>query len=1167
VNGFVAFHIRSAQLCGDSAVQTSVVAKMVDYIHLHNHSQYSLLDGACRLTDFVQRGVECEMPALALTDHGNMFGAVEFYQIARKNGIKPIIGVEAYVAPGSRKQRQYTEGVASTSFHLVLLAKNFTGYQNLMRLVSTAYLDGFYYRPRMDKEVLREYSEGIVALSACLKGEIAWNFLRKGYDEAKRLALEYREIFKDDYYLEIQNHGIKDEDLAREGVVELSKELSIPLVVTNDIHYLKQEHYMPHDCLICLQTGKDRDDPKRLRYTTNEIYFKTQEEMMQAFPEYEDALKRTVEIADKCNLDIDFDRTYLPNFDIPEGAEAESLDDYLRKIVYDGARMRFGEITPEVKERLEHELGIIIQMGFSGYFLIVMDFIRHAKSKGIPVGPGRGSAAGSLVSYCLEITNINPLKYNLIFERFLNPERVTMPDIDIDFCYERREEIIQYVKEKYGEKNVTQIITFGTMAARAVIRDVGRVLKVSYGEVDRIAKLIPAVPGMTLSKALESVPELASVAGQSELHRELIEYSKVLEGLARHASTHAAGVVITPTDLTDYTPLYKSSAGDVTTQYSMKVLEQIGVLKMDFLGLRTLTVIQKALDSIRARGVELNVDDIPLDDAETFEIFASGETVGIFQFESSGMRECLRKLKPEVFEDLIAMNALYRPGPMDWIDDFIARKHGKKAIEYPHPLMEPILKETYGVIVYQEQVMRIASALGGFSMGKADLLRRAMGKKKADLMEEQRALFIEGCAEKGVSKKLANEIFDLMDKFAGYGFVKPHSTCYALVAFHTAYLKRHFPAEFMAASISSEMGSSNRVVILLEECRRLGIQVNPPDVNESYYEFRVEKDEIRFGLGAVKNVGKGAIESIIEARNKGKFATIFEFCERIDSRQVNKKVLESLILSGAMDSLEGHRAQKMAALEKAISFAASRNADKLRGQTNIFDDGETGEAEHPPLMYVEPWNSAKMLASEKEMLGFYVSGHPLDRFREEIETFATTRLDEINERPDGAKVRIGGIVIECKTILDKKNKTMAFVTLDDFFGSIEIIVFSSVYEKYKELLAPDSMILVDGRKNSKDEESSKLLCDSVMPLENAWQSCGKNLHLRMDVIGVDDPLLDQVSSILRQHPGSCSLLIDLHTSNRQTKTIRARKMKVRPSGGMLSKLRELLGRENVRMEG
>ncbi|RMD89180.1 MAG: DNA polymerase III subunit alpha, partial [Calditrichaeota bacterium] len=722
---------------------------MSKFVHLHNHSHYSLLDGACRVEQLIEAAVKCDMPAIALTDHGNMFGAIEFYKKALKAGLRPIIGVEAYVAPGSRKEKKATKSnVSDTSYHLVLLAKNLEGYRNLMRLVSIGYIEGFYYKPRIDKEVLQKYHEGLIALSACLKGEVPHALLNRGYEVAKKIALEYREIFGDDYYIEIQNHGIEEENKARQGLIELSRELSIPLVATNDIHYLKREDYQPHDVLICIQTGKDRNDPNRLRYNTDQIYFKTEQEMQKAFAEFPEALRITEEIASKCHLLLNFDEKHLPKFHIPAEERVQTLDEYLEKIVYEGARQRFGEITQEVEARLQHELNIIKKMGYAGYFLIVMDFVQYARQNKIPVGPGRGSAAGSLVSYCLGITNINPLEYGLIFERFLNPERVTMPDIDIDFCYERREEIIDYVKRKYGEKNVTQIITFGTMAARAVIRDVGRVLNIRYSDVDRIAKMIPPSPNMTLEKALELVPELKKLVEENETYQQLLQYSKVLEGLARHASTHAAGVVITPDELTNYTPLYKSPQGEITTQYDMKALEDIGVLKMDFLGLRTLTVIDKTIRNLAQKGIHIDIDKIPLDDPETYEIFANGETVGIFQFESSGMREYLRKLKPQCLEDLIAMNALYRPGPMEWIDDFIQRKHGQKKIEYLHPALEPILRETYGIIVYQEQVMRIASELAGFSMGKADLLRRAMGKKIPQLMAEQRNLFVEGCRKR-----------------------------------------------------------------------------------------------------------------------------------------------------------------------------------------------------------------------------------------------------------------------------------------------------------------------------------------------------------------------------------------------------------------------------------
>ena len=1141
---------------------------MPRFVHLHNHSHYSLLDGACKVEDLVKAAVDCNMSALALTDHGNMFGAIEFYQKAREQGVKPIIGVETYVAPRSRKEKKSGKNISDTSYHLVLLAKNRVGYQNLMRLVSIAFLEGFYYRPRVDKEVLKEHREGLLALSGCLKGEVPHGLLNKGYEAAKRQAIEYREIFQDDYYLEIQNHGIPEEDQARQGLIQLSQELGLPLVATNDIHYLKREHCEPHDVLICLQTGKDRDDPKRLRYATDQIYFKSPDEMMDAFADCPEALVNTVDVAEKCDLELDFKTTYLPKFEIPQNEQVDSLGQYLEKLTFEGAHARFDKITPEIEQRLCHELGIINKMGYAGYFLIVMDFIKYAVSRGIPVGPGRGSAAGSLVSYCLGITNIEPLRYNLIFERFLNPERVTMPDIDIDFCYERREEIIQYVKEKYGDENVTQIITFGTMAARAVIRDVGRVLKIRYGDVDRIAKMIPAVPNMTLSKAMSTISDLKKLANQDEIHRQLVDYSQVLEGLARHASTHAAGVVITPTELTDYTPLYKSTEGDVTTQYDMRCLEDIGVLKMDFLGLRTLTVIHKTVKSLEKGGVKLEINNISLEDEETYEIFARGETVGIFQFESSGMRECLKKLKPQVFDDLIAMNALYRPGPMEWIDDFIQRKHGLKKIEYLHPSLEPILRETYGIIVYQEQVMRIASELAGFSMGKADLLRRAMGKKKPELMAEQRALFLQGCQNNGIGQDLAHKIFDLMDKFAGYGFVKPHSTCYALIAFQTAYLKRHHPAEFMAATLSSEMGSTNRVVILLEECKRMGVQVEPPDVNASCADFLVTDGGIRFGLGAVKNVGRNAIELIAKAREQnGPFKNIFELCERIDSRLVNKKVLESLIQAGAMDSLDGHRAQQLQAVEMAINFAQIVQKDKANGQTGLFDLGDESALEYPPLPAVARWNTSESLALEKELLGFYLSGHPLDRFEEEVKVFSTVTLDALDSLADNSAVRVCGIVTECKNILDRKNKPMAFVTVEDFYGSAEALVFSKVYESHADILRPDAMIVVSGRTSTREDEQTKIICNEIVPIDEVWETHAKNLYLNMELMGVDDPILNKVNSILKANPGNCNLFINLKTKADKKQVIKSKKIKVNPAPNVIMELRTLLGRANVWMDG
>ncbi|MFQ5629930.1 MAG: DNA polymerase III subunit alpha, partial [bacterium] len=923
-------------------------------------------------------------------------------------------------------------------------------------------------------------------------------------------------------------------------------------------------HSMPHDVLICLQTGKDRDDPNRLRYTTDEIYFKSEQEMAQLFPDHPGIVKLTKEVAEKCNVEIDFKTIHLPHFELPDEDKNLNLDEYLEKLTKTELLHRYPNPTKEIYERLEYELGVIKRTGYAGYFLIVWDFIRAAQEMGIPVGPGRGSAAGSLVAYCLKITNIDPLEYNLLFERFLNPERVTMPDIDIDFCYEQREKVIEYVRQKYGENNVTQIITFGTMAARAVIRDVGRVLQISYGEVDKIAKMIPATLGIKLNDALETVQDLRDIADSEETFKHLIDYSKVLEGLARHASTHAAGVVITPGALTNYSPLFRSSgSGDVTTQYDMKCLEATGVLKMDFLGLRTLTVIDHTLKALKQRGIEIDIDRIPLDDPDTYKIFGEGETAAIFQFESNGMREYLRKLKPQTISDLIAMNALYRPGPMDMIDDFISRKHGKQKIEYTHPKLEPILKETYGIIVYQEQVMQIASAMAGFSLAKSDLLRRAMGKKKADLMAEMRQEFIKGAVELKVDRKVAEEVFDLMDKFARYGFNKSHSACYSVVAYQTAYLKAHYTAEFMAATMTSEMGSTDRIVFFMEECRRMNIEVLPPDVNESLAQFSVVEGKIRFGLGAVKNVGLGAIESIVSARNKdGKFATIYDFCQRIDLRQANKKVLESLIQAGAMDSLEGNRNQLLASADVATSYASSLAQSRARNQASLFDDAPEEVRIEPVIPELPDWELTEKLTREKEVLGFYVSGHPLDPYRAEIQAFSTISLANMDSLRDGKTASLCGMITNVKIHYDRRNRAMAFFTLENFSGSIEMLAFSDPYSQFKDLIDPDKIVVVQGRISVREEEKPKLLIDKIIGLSDAWQSMTKAFYLSFDAEKLSEGQIDRVSQIIRTNPGQCQLYFQIK-ENGHKKAYRSKKYRVRPNQDMLIRLQDLLGKENV----
>ncbi|GBE27341.1 DNA polymerase III subunit alpha [bacterium BMS3Bbin03] len=1143
---------------------------MSPFIHLHNHTHYSLLDGACRIEDMVQLAVQYKMPALAITDHGNMFGVIEFYKKAKAAGIKPVIGVEAYIAPESRFNKTSQKG-RENAYHIVLLAKNRDGYRNLLKLVSAGFLEGFYYKPRIDKELLMQHHEGLIALTACLHGEVPHKMIKQGMDAARESALEYKKIFGEDFYLEIQNHAIEAEADVRHGMLELSRELGIPLVATNDIHYLKREHADAHDILLCLQTGKDYDDPTRLRYNTKELYFKSPEEMETLFKDYPGAIKNTFEIAEKCDLKIPFGTLHLPGYEIPPDEEVKTLDDYLEKLAWEGLQKRYSEITPEIKQRFDHEISVIKQMGFSGYFLIVCDFISYARSKGIPVGPGRGSAAGSLVSYAVGITNINPLRYNLIFERFLNPERVTMPDIDIDFCYERREEVIDYVRQKYGEKNVTQIITFGTMAARAVIRDVGRVLKMRYSDVDKIAKMIP--PNTKLKEAIKEVPELKEIVKNSEdeIYKKLFEYALVLEGLSRHASTHAAGVVIAPEELTNFLPLYKSKEGDVTTQYDMKWIEEIGLLKMDFLGLRTLTVIDKTIKLLQKRNVTVDLEHIPLDDPKTYELFSEGETVGVFQFESSGMREYLRKLKPNRIEDLIAMNALYRPGPMKNIDNFIDCKQGVKEIDYIHPLLEQVLSETYGVIVYQEQVMQIASRIAKFTLGGADVLRWAMGKKKTKLMKEQRAKFITGAGENGIPNKKAQEIFDLMDSFAKYGFNKSHAAGYSVVAYQTAYLKAHFPAEFMAASLSSEMGNASRVMILMDECKRMGINVLPPDVNESFANFNVVGGNIRFGLGAIKNVGHGAIRSIIKSRQKyGKFKTLFDFVQHLDLRLVNKKVLESLIQAGALDSIQGHRARLFAAVEVAINYAQSIQNEHSLGQTSIFDLGNSdtqGSGRYPDLPEAERWDKKKELALEKELLGFYLSGHPLSRYKEDIQTFSTIPLSHLTSLNHGTAVRVGGIVTQVRTHLDRKQNTMAFVTIEDFTAHSDVVVFSDTYEKHRSLLQPDSMVLLSGQVSKQDESSAKIICSDLIPLSHVREKYAKTVCMNLQIDTLKDENLSDLLKLLQARQGKCAVLLHIINGNKREYLIRSNSLLVPHSEEFLDLVRKILGQENVWLEG
>lgn len=1154
---------------------------MSSYVHLHNHTHYSLLDGAIDIPRLLERAAELKFNSLAITDHGNMFGVLDFYLEAKKSGIKPIIGMEAYIAPGSRREKKSGgKGGSQAAFHLLLIAKNQTGYKNLMKLSSIAYLEGFYYKPRIDKQVLRHYSEGLIATSACMKGEIFYKLHNVSREAGIKTIEEYLDIFGEDFYLEIQNHDIPEE-AGYEAIYKTAKEMHVPVIATNDVHYLLKEHHTSHDVLLCVQSGKSIHDSNRMRYNTTELYLKSMDEMYKAFPGKTDALERTLEIEEKCNVEIETGSLLLPQFPLPQEDVNLNLDEYLKKVTYQGAEKLYKEIPPELKDRIEYELSVIQKTGYAGYFLIVKDFIDFARNKNIPVGLGRGSAAGSVVAYCTGITRVDPLRYGLLFERFLNPERVSMPDIDIDFCFERREEVIDYVRQKYGESNVAQITTFGTMASKGVVRDVARALGIEYSQADMIAKMIPSHQGkpMPLEEALENVPELKELTQNGDTkYQELIKHAQVLEGLARHASIHAAGIIIAPDDVTNYVPLYQTEEKGqkvISTQFTMTGCESIGLLKMDFLGLRTLTVIHHTLEMLKRRGIEIDLENLPPDDEQTFEIFSEGNTVGIFQFESTGMKEYLRKLKPNRIEDLIAMNALFRPGPMKNIDTYIDRKYGREKIEYLHPKLEPILKETYGIIVYQEQVMRIASELAGFSLGKADILRRAMGKKKKEVMEKQRIEFISGCKTNGIDSKTAEQIFELIFSFASYGFNKSHSAAYALLAYQTAYLKRHYPAEFMAATLTSEINDSSRIVVLIEECRRMGLEILPPDVNISGTLFEVpEQHKISFGLAAIKNVGKAAIQSIIKTREEqGPFKNIYHLLQYVDMRAVNKKILEALVQAGAADSLEGTRAQKFAAIEGAISFAQKfQSQSRDKSQLSMFDllgnssehESETEFMNYPPLPDVPDWSTEEKLEREKELLGFYMSGHPLKKYSKEIRLFSNLDWNDPTTFAEKKEIRTAAIIRKVKNHLDRKGNIMAFITLQDYQNSFEGVVFASVYEKYSQYINKGEMVFVKGKVSESGDQTFKMLCDEVIPLGEVRNRMANALYLTLYTNSLKEEDVERLYEIITQYPGTIPLYFDVRPNGDGAGLLmRSKKYHVVLTDEFLQKLQEILGEDNV----
>ena len=1116
-----------------------------NFVNLHVHTEFSLLDGACRIKDLVSQAKKYKMPALAITDHGVMYGVIQFYKEAIKQGIKPIIGCEMYVAPESRFEK--TSKRRESPYHLIILVKNNEGYKNLIQLVTLSYLEGFYYKPRIDKEILRKYSSGLIASSACLQGEIPQKLLQNNFKEAKKSALEYLEIFGEgNFYLELQKNNIPEQNVVNQRLISLGKELSIPLIASNDIHYVNKEDARAHEILLCIQTATNLADEKRLKFATDEFYFNSPEEMAEKFSDLPEAIENTVKIAEKCNLEIDFRQAHLPEFQVPS---EHNITSYLREICFTGLRKRFAEVTEELEERLDYELSVIKSMGFEPYFLIVWDFVKYAKEQGIMVGPGRGSAAGSLVAYCLNITNINPMTYGLLFERFLNPERISMPDFDIDFCYERRSEVIDYVTEKYGKDKVAQIITFGTMAARAAVRDVGRALGIPYARVDTIAKMIPWEPNITIKKALKMEKRLSEEMENDKEVKDLIENAIALEGLSRHASTHAAGIVLSEKPLTNYVSLQKTADGEICTQYAMAELEELGLLKMDFLGLRTLTVISNTLKIIQhTQGKKIDINNIPTTDKGVYKMLSAGKSIGVFQLESDGMRDLVKRLKPENIDDITALLALYRPGPLGsgMIEDFINRKKGEIEIKYPHPSLEPILKETYGVIVYQEQVMKVASELAGFSLGQADILRKAMGKKQKKVMEKQRELFIKGAQKNKIKKNVAVEVFDLIAYFAGYGFNKSHSVSYAFISYQTAYLKKNFPVEYMASLLTSIMGNNDKIPLYIRECQNMGIQILPPDINQSLINFTVVGNKsIRFGMAAVKNVGEKAFKSIIEERKKNNiYESLFDFCQRVDLRVVNKRVIESLIRCGSFDSLEGKRSQFLAVLDEAIKRGQEFQKDKRNGQTSIFDlfgDSQKGEIKnvhHYTLPNIEEFSKNELLAMEKEMLGLYISQHPLKNFKEKIEEIVNTNSLEALNLPDRSNVIFAGVINRIRKKSTKNGNLMAFINLEDLEGSVEAIIFPKVFDKSKDIILKDAIVVIEGSLDSA-EGKVKLIAKNISllkrykntkkkPIETKKETKedkNRKLHIEIDCEKNQSQILLELKNILMKHPGKTQIIL------------------------------------------
>lgn len=1114
---------------------------MSDFVHLHIHSEFSLLDGANRIKDLPVRAKELGMKAMAITDHGVMYGVIDFYKACKKEGIKPIIGCEVYVASRTRFDKEAQD---KKYYHLILLAKNNKGYQNLSKLVSLGFTEGYYYKPRIDLEILEKYHEGIICLSGCLAGAVSQAILNGNIEEAEKVAKWHHDVFGEDYYLEIQNNGVKEQVMVNQKIIQIARRLNIPIVATNDAHYLKKEDAYNHEVLLCIQTGKRMTDEDRMRFETDELYVKSPEEMSEYFKNFPDAIENTLKIAEKCNVEFEFGHTILPNYDVPE--EYATHYDYFKKLCDDGIKKRYGENpSQEILDRAAYELKIISQMGYVDYYLIVWDYINYAKSVGIPVGPGRGSGAGSILAYAIGITDIDPMKYNLLFERFLNPERISMPDFDVDFCYERRGEVIDYVERKYGKDHVSQIITFGTMSARMVIRDVGRALDMPYAECDKLAKMIPNELHITIKKAMEQNKELRDLYEQDDEMHKMLDIAMALEGMPRQASTHACGIVITKEPVDTYVPLYVRD-GQISTQFIMTTLEELGLLKMDFLGLRTLTVIQDAIDLVKEnRGIDVEFDE-DMNDPKVYKLWQNGESIGIFQFESQGMTNFMKELKPDCLEDIIAGVSLYRPGPMDQIPRYISNKKNPDNAEYTHPSLIPILNVTYGCMVYQEQVMQIVRDLAGYSLGRADLVRRAMGKKKLDVMAKEREYFIhgqadengnvviKGCIRNGIDEASANKIFDEMAEFAKYAFNKSHAAAYAVVSYRTAYLKAYYPEEFMAATLNSFLGNLDKIPMYIDECKRLNIDILKPDINKSFTKFTVDNGKIRFGLGSVKNVGIAAVNAIVKEREEnGNYESFTDFCERMKNEAVNKKCIESLIRAGAFDQFEQTRATLLASFESILDTIQDTSRKSFAGQVTMFDlaapEDNVNELKYS-FNEQKEFSEKDLLSMEKEMLGIYISGHPLEKLREQIEretnvnsmklnelaNLQSTVLDEgefiarKNEYKDGQFVKYAGIITNVKKKYTKNNTIMAFVTVEDLYGTVEIIVFENCYQEASKYLVEESIVMVEGRLSIREDDEPKIVARTIKPFGDNTQKI-----LTIDINGMDELQKDKLRGLIR----------------------------------------------------